>query len=180
MAAAVAAAVYEPIQKHKVTISPGIPEWLNKWIKRDLMALAKLLLSLGVFNENHLQVCRVIITLYAIINVLKLNYCLMALAYMLIYCGQVGHICISNLTIIGSDNGLLLGLCQAIIWINGGILFEIPIEVHTFSFKKMHLNRSSAKCQPFCLGLNVLMFHGKYLISKFNITWVALWWFCCW
>ena len=32
---------------------------------------------------------------------------------------QIG---ISKLTIIGSDNGLLPGWCQAIIWINAGIL----------------------------------------------------------
>ena len=30
------------------------------------------------------------------------------------------------------------------------------IKIHTFSFKKMHLKTSSAKQQPFCLGLNVL------------------------
>ena len=34
--------------------------------------------------------------------------------------GQVTHICVSNLTIIGLDNGLSLGQCQAIIWINTG------------------------------------------------------------
>ena len=36
--------------------------------------------------------------------------------------GQVTYICVSNLTIIGSDNGLSLGRCQAIIWTNAGIL----------------------------------------------------------
>ena len=36
--------------------------------------------------------------------------------------GRVTHICISNLTIIGSDNSLLPGRCQAIIWTNAGIL----------------------------------------------------------
>ena len=38
-----------------------------------------------------------------------------------------------------------------------GINFsEILIEIHTFSFKKMHLKMSSGKWQPFCLGLNVV------------------------
>ena len=33
---------------------------------------------------------------------------------------------------------------------------EILSEIHTLSFKKMHFKISSAKWQPFCLGLNVL------------------------
>ena len=36
--------------------------------------------------------------------------------------GRVTHICVSNLTIIGSDNGLSPGHCQAIIWSSTGIL----------------------------------------------------------
>ena len=76
------------------------------------------------------------------------------------------HICVSNLTIIGSDNGLSHGRRQTIIWTNDGILLigplgtnfsEILIGIQTFSFKKMHLKMSSAKWRPFCLGLNVLM-----------------------
>ena len=76
--------------------------------------------------------------------------------------GRVTHICIGNLTIIGSDNGLSPGRCQAIIWTNAGKLLietnfnEILIGIQTFSFKKMHLKMSSAKWRPFCLGLNVL------------------------
>ena len=41
---------------------------------------------------------------------------------MLTHRGWVSHICINNLTIIGSDNGLSPGQCQAIIWTNAGIL----------------------------------------------------------
>ena len=79
--------------------------------------------------------------------------------------GRVTHICVSKLTIIGSDNGLLPGRRQAIIWTNAGILLigplgtnfsEISIRIQTFSFKKMHLKMSSAKWRPFRLGLNVL------------------------
>ena len=75
------------------------------------------------------------------------------------------HICVGNLTIIGSDNGLSPGRRQAIIWTNAEMLLigtlgtnssEIVIEMHTFSFKKTHLKLSSAKWQPFYLGLNVL------------------------
>ena len=76
------------------------------------------------------------------------------------------HICVNELTIIGSDNGLSPGRRQAIIWNNAGLLLieplgtnfsEISIEIQTFSFKKMHLNMSSAKWRPFCLGLNELI-----------------------
>ena len=75
------------------------------------------------------------------------------------------HICVGNLTIIGSDNGLSPGRRQAIIWTNAwislmeplGINFsEIVIEILIFSFKKMRLKVSSAKWRPFCLGLNEL------------------------
>ena len=80
--------------------------------------------------------------------------------------GRVTHICVGNLAIIVPDNGLSPGRRQAIIWTNAGLLLigplgtnsnEILIEIHTFSFKKMHLKTSSGKVRPFCLGLNVLM-----------------------
>ena len=75
--------------------------------------------------------------------------------------GRVTHIWVSKLTIIGSDNGLPPGRRQAIIRNNTGILLigpigtnlcEILIEIHTFSFKKIHLKISSGKWRPFCLG----------------------------
>ena len=75
------------------------------------------------------------------------------------------QIYVSNLTIIGSDNGLAPDRRQAITWTNAGILLigplgtyfsEISIKIHTFSFTKMHLKMSSAKQQQFYLGLNVL------------------------
>ena len=84
--------------------------------------------------------------------------------------GRMTHICVSKLTIIGSDNGLSPERRQANIWINAGILLigtlgtyfsEISIGIQTFSFKKMHLKMSSAKWRPFCLGLNVLIFTEK-------------------
>ena len=78
--------------------------------------------------------------------------------------GRVAHICVRNITIIGSDNGLSPCRCQAIIWTSDGILLirplrttfsEISIEMQICSFKKMRLKVSSAKWLPFCLGLNV-------------------------
>ena len=83
--------------------------------------------------------------------------------------GRVMHICFSKLNIIGSDNGLSPGQCQAIIWTNTGMLFigpigtnfsEILIKIYTFSFRKMQLKMSSGKWHPFCLGLNVLTHWG--------------------
>ena len=72
--------------------------------------------------------------------------------------GRVTHICVSKLTIIGWDNGLSPAWRQAIIWTNEGILLiptlgtnfsEILSEIHSFSFKKMHLKMSSAKWRLF-------------------------------
>ena len=80
--------------------------------------------------------------------------------------GRDTHICVGKLTIIVSDNGLSPGRRQAIIWTNAGILLignlgtnfnEIAIGIQTFSFRKMHLNMSSARWRPFCLGLNELI-----------------------
>ena len=79
--------------------------------------------------------------------------------------GRMTHICVSNLTIIGSDNGLSPDRRQAIIWTSAGILLigplgtnfsEIWIEILKVSFIKMRLKVSSAKWRPFCLGPNVL------------------------
>ena len=90
--------------------------------------------------------------------------------------GRVTHICVSKLNIIGSDNGLSPSRRQAIIWINTEILLiwplgtnfsEMLIEIHTFSFKKMHVKMLSAKRWSFCLGLNVL------ICSSFNELIVA-------
>ena len=81
--------------------------------------------------------------------------------------GRLMHICVSKLTIIGSDNGLSPSRHQAIIWTNAGILLIIPlgtnfseflVEFLIFSFKKMRLKMSSAKRRPFYLGLNELIY----------------------
>ena len=89
-------------------------------------------------------------------------------AYHLTHWGLVTHICVSKLSIIGSDNSLSPGRRQAIIWTNDGILLfrtfrthfsEIVSKMHPFSFKKMHFKMSSGKWRPCCLGLNEL--NGK-------------------
>ena len=64
------------------------------------------------------------------------------------------HICVDDLTINGSDNGLLPGRCQAIINTNVGMLLigplgiifnEILIKILTFSFEKIHVEVLSVK-----------------------------------
>ena len=98
-------------------------------------------------------------------DVYKLFPYLDHLSFTLTHWGRVTHICISKLTIIGSDNGLAPGRRQAIIWTSAEIMLigplganfsEIMIEIFTFSFKKMRLKMSSGKWRPSCLGLNVL------------------------
>ena len=93
--------------------------------------------------------------------------------------GRVTHICVSNLTIIGSDNGLSPDRRQAIICTSAGILLIGPlgtnfgknlIGIQIFSFYKMHMKMSSAKWRPFCLGLNELtasIFATYYLNSMY-------------
>ena len=79
--------------------------------------------------------------------------------------GRLTHMCVGNLTIIGSDNGLSPARRQAITWTNVEILLigslgtnfsEMLIEIHAFSFRKSYLKMSSGKWRPFCLGLNVI------------------------
>ena len=84
---------------------------------------------------------------------------------MLTHWCRVTHICVSDLTSIGSDNGLSPGRRQAIIRTNAGILLIRPlgtnfsvfsVEILISSFKKTRFKVSSAKRRPFCLGLNEL------------------------
>ena len=91
--------------------------------------------------------------------------CYILSQYLLTHWGRVTHICVSDLTSIGSDNGLSPGRHQAIIRTNAGILLirplgtnfsEFLVEIQIFSFKKMRLKGWSAKWRPFDLGLNVL------------------------
>ena len=95
--------------------------------------------------------------------------------------GGVPQICVSKLNIIGSDNALSPNRCQTIIWTNAEILLiepsvtnfsEISIELHIFSFGKMHFKMSSGKWRPFCLGLNAVSVVFKIAVifcSGFNV-----------
>ena len=60
--------------------------------------------------------------------------------------GRVTHICVFNLTIIGSDNGLSPSRRQAIIWTNDGILL---IETLATKFSEMTAILSRPQCVKF-------------------------------
>ena len=92
----------------------------------------------------------------------------LSLKVVLTHWGRVTHIWVGKLTVIGSDNGLLPGRRQAIFWTNAVILLigpmgtnfsEILTKIYAFSFRKMHLEMSSAKwrwggwcCEVSCGG----------------------------
>ena len=71
------------------------------------------------------------------------------------------YICVGNLSIIVSDNGLSLGRRHGIIWTSAGILLlgnlgtisnKILIEIHTFWFKKMNWKMWSQNSGHFVLA----------------------------
>ena len=77
--------------------------------------------------------------------------------------GRITHICVDNLTIIGSENGL--STRQTIIWTTAGILLichlgtycsEIFNRYSNISFRQMRWKVSYAKWRSFCLGRSVL------------------------
>ena len=98
--------------------------------------------------------------------------------------GWVMHICVSKLTIIGSDNVLSPSRHQTIIWTTAGVLLigllrtnfsGIFIEIYIFSSKKMHLKLLSGKWRSFCLGIIVLKMVSK--IHRF-VRWALLFIVC--
>ena len=136
--------------------------WTNNWVVSDWFGMPycscdMIAMSWWILSVWYTQVLKEVYIQHIAINL----YCIDGLTHW----GRATHICIGNLTIISSDNGLLPGRRQAIIWTNAGILLirplgtnfnEILIEILTFSFMKMRLKVLSAKWRPFCLGLNVL------------------------
>ena len=96
----------------------------------------------------------------------------------LTHLGWVTYICVGNLTIIGTDNGLSPCRRQAFIWTSVGILLighlgtnlsEITIETPHFQSRKCVSKCPSSKWRPFCLGLYVLT-HGGWDIGPFLQT----------
>ena len=85
--------------------------------------------------------------------------------------GQVSHICVSKLTISGSDNGFSPGRRLAIIWTNAGIWLIGPLRtissgilivLYIFSCKKMHWKMLSGNVWPF-LSRSQCVYHSSYI-----------------
>ena len=84
------------------------------------------------------------------------------------------HICVSKLSIIGSNNGLSPDQCQAIIWTNDGILLigslgtnfsEILIKIQTF-FQENAFENVVCKMEAICLDLNMLKNSSAALLAQ--------------
>ena len=106
-----------------------------------------------IFNmERYMKVIPFIIKLYESVFLSEIQMRIyIYIASALTDWGRVTHICVSNLNIIGPDNGLspshYLNRCWNIagIWPLATNFSEILIEIHTSSVKKIHLKLSSAK-----------------------------------
>ena len=126
-------------------------------------------------------------------KILQLRIIWYAMAFPAIYLthwGWVMHICVSKLTIIGSDNGLSPGWLQAIIWTNTAILLIGPLvnklqwnlkaKLMHFHWRKMHFKKSSAKWRAFCFNPNVLKKTKKNMwppLSKTRLADSASYWY---
>ena len=100
------------------------------------------------------------------------------------YWGRVTHICVSKLTIIGSDNGLSPSRRQAIIVTNAGILLigplttsssEMLFEIHMSSFKKKHLKMLSGKMAAILLRprcVNLMLCDVSWEMVKYYLAWL--------
>ena len=99
--------------------------------------------------------------------------------------GRVTHICVGNLTIMGSDNGLSPCRHQAIICTNAGLLLigpsgtkfsEILIEIHTFSFRKIYLKNvlwtiASILSRSQCYGTGITIPIMDTRLTCHKVTW---------
>ena len=130
------------------------PKWLVSPTYLPNISILTVYALVFMYPVNHMN------TLSDYSTVTSINVC--HCKRLLTHWGRVTHICVSKLTIIGSDNGLAPGRCQAIIWLKIGILLigplgtnfgEILIKVHMFSLRKMHFKMSSGKWHPFFIGL---------------------------
>ena len=88
--------------------------------------------------------------------------------------GRVTHICVSQLTIIGSDNGLSPGRRQAIIWTNAGILLIGPLGTNLSETPRfIHASTYDILSRPQCVKYCYVLFrsssgylcHSVYQIS---------------
>ena len=126
--------------------------------------------------------------MYRICCLLNICYGFITYLWTLTHWGRVTHICVSELTIIGLDNGLSPGRRQAIVWNNAGLLLieplwtnvsEVSIGIQTFSFKNMHLNMS-VKWRPSCLTYWLTCCHAFSIDRRLYICSCYLIILTCW
>ena len=127
-------------------------------------------------KKNWKKTC---LTLQSAVCLLSVWHSIYSSTVFLTLWGRVTHICVSNLTIIGSDNGFSTDRCQAIIWTNAGILLisgplgtnfsEILIEI-SFLLKSIFF------IQPQYIYIYIYVL---ILFPLSNVFHVLLLWFCC-
>ena len=94
----------------------------------------------------------------ASVPVIPLSHSLTVVS-ILTHWGRVTHICVSELTIIGSDNGLSPGRRQAIIWNNVGILLIGPLGTNFIqenAFESVVCEMRAMLSRPQCVNSEVV------------------------
>ena len=85
--------------------------------------------------------------------------------------GRVTHICVGNLTIIGSDNGLSPGRRQAITWTNVGILLIRPLGTNfseiLIGIQHFHSRKGIWKCRL----RNGVHLSRPQCVKRFGVWW---------
>ena len=135
-----------PPEKTIVSISP--PEQISSGGHLTFSILS----GLGISSHNRLYSASIVNNILrsfsnTYLNTISRNSLLTLrdMSCSLTHWGQVTHISVSKLSIFVSDNGLMPGWCQAIIWTNAGIMFnqnlgtnfsEILSEILIFLSKK--------------------------------------------
>ena len=139
-----------------------LPQPYTKQAKKWVIIWRKLIIFKLPLSQNPVAPC----------NFLNEGIKLMEL---LTHWGQVTHIYISKLTIIGSDNGFLPGLCQAIIWTNDNILpitsqgtyfNDILIQENAIVVSKMAAILSRTQCVKACIIITELTWGYWWLEIK--------------
>ena len=105
--------------------------------------------------------------------------------------GWVTHVCVSKLTIIGSDNGLSPGRRQAIIWTSAGILLIRPlgttlqwnvnrnsnIFIHENAFESVVCEMVSILSRPQCVNQMTWLEVAAKILGGLLLLWVLIWLF---
>ena len=156
--------------------------FLLGWLMCSMMKFLMTGSKLGL-KDGWQVCCKLTRTAHACLQFACIVWCIVPLSCYLFYAnslvGQIvwlsqgwRHVSV-NWVIIGSGNGPPPIWLQTITWNSdelspiGPSGTKILIALQRFSFKKMHLKIFffSAKCQPFCLSLNMLRDHNDLVCS---------------